>query len=246
MATPQIVRKNRTGIASAKKLAAEMVEATGEFEPTSEGSARAIAGVRALYVGDSEPTGSIPLPSTKGLAKSAIQLLKGESPMQLVDKLGERLAFERTGVRLYETILVKFDAANDVGGVVERAALESILADELAHFQLLREAIVKVGGDPTALTPSANLHATLTKGVLAAVADPRTTFSECLEAATLIELLDNECWDALVELVELAGDDTLAEEFRQAAADEVRHLENIRGWVAIAQGRADPATPRNV
>ncbi len=240
MATPQLAKKNRTGIANAKKLATEMIEATGEFEPSSEGSSKAIAAVRTLYAEEAEPTGSIPAPTPKGLAKSALRLVKGQEPLQLVDKLGERLAFERTGVRLYETLLVKFDASNDSGVKIDRAALESILADELAHFRMLSAAITKVGGDPTAVTPSANLHSTMTKGVLSVVADPRTTFTECLEAVLLAELLDNEGWSNLVDLVTQAGDEELVEQFRIAEEDELKHLENVRAWIAIAQGLSEP------
>ena len=39
--------------------------------------------------------------------KTALNKLTGVSPEMLIDKLGERLAFERTGVRLYEALLAK-------------------------------------------------------------------------------------------------------------------------------------------
>jgi hypothetical protein len=46
-----------------------------------------------------------PPTSMKGMAKSALQALKGEKATVLIDKLAERLAFERTGTRLYETLI---------------------------------------------------------------------------------------------------------------------------------------------
>jgi rubrerythrin len=229
--------KNRTGVATAKRLAKEMIEATSEFEPSSQGNDRGIAEVRRRYVADVEPVGSVPLPSPKGLLKTAVQALKGEKPVQLMDKLGERLAFERTGARLYQALLSKYDAAVSSDLLPDRSELERILREELAHFQALHAAIVKLGGDPTAVTPSANLHATLTKGFVSVVADPRTTFVECLEAALLAELADNEGWDALLELVQGTGDSALIAQFETAAMDEERHLESVRNWIAKAQGR---------
>ncbi len=233
------IAKNRTGIASAKKLAKEMVEATEEFLPSSPGSDKAIAEVRLGYADDVEPVGSVPMPSAKGMAKGAVQVLKGENPALLIDKLGERLAFERTGVRLYQALLSKWDATEKRDGLPERAEVEHILQEELAHFQMLQAAIVKLGGDPTAVTPCANLHATLTKGVPAVAVDPRTTFSECLEAALLAELADNEAWETLVELVTAAGESELAEQFESATDEELEHLEKVRAWIARGQGRLD-------
>jgi hypothetical protein len=61
-----------------------------------------------------------------------LQLLKdkgtslngSEEMVLLVDKLGERLAFERSGTRLYETLLSKFDSYGPFEGGPERAELE--------------------------------------------------------------------------------------------------------------------------
>ena len=69
-----------------------------EFPPTSQGSAQDIATVRIAYAQEAEPLGSVPLPATwTETAQTARQGREGEhSPSLLMDKLGERLAFERT------------------------------------------------------------------------------------------------------------------------------------------------------
>jgi hypothetical protein len=42
-----------------------------------------------------------------------LDILKGESPQILLDKLGERLAFERTGARLYDAFITKCEVMLD-------------------------------------------------------------------------------------------------------------------------------------
>ncbi|MCW7541637.1 hypothetical protein OOT46_27945 [Aquabacterium sp. A7-Y] len=70
------------------------------------------ASVRQGYMREDEGLGSVPPPGTqKGLLKSGADMITGTRPQVLVDKLGERLAFERGGVRLYDSLLVKCSAA---------------------------------------------------------------------------------------------------------------------------------------
>lgn len=87
------------------------------------------------------------------------------------------------------------------------------------------------------LTPSADLHATMTKGVLEAMVDPRTTFARCLEALLLAELADNDCWEALIAMARDAGEESVVDSFEEALAEEADHLEDVRAWLAAAQNR---------
>lgn len=168
--------RNRTGIATSPKLTQEMVAGAQEFAPTPDGDENIIARVRQEYALDAEPLGSVPPPATvTGAAKTAVRGAKGLRPTQFVDKLGERLAFERTGVRLYEALISKFDTFGGFEGGPTRQALVDIMNQEYEHFTLLSEAVAQVGGDPTVVTPSADLHATMTAGVMAVMVDPRTT-----------------------------------------------------------------------
>ena len=68
--------------------------------------------------------------------------------------------------------------------------------------------------------------------------DPRTDLLQCLEAVLTAELVDNDCWRALIELTEAAGHANLAKRFRRALEHEREHLDNVRRWVAAGTGRA--------
>jgi len=161
----------------------------------------------------------------------------GASPTLFIDKLGERLAFERGGVRLYETLVSKYDAYGSFSGGPSRGDLRQILNDEFSHFAMLTQAIEQLGGDPTAVTPSANLHATLSMGIIQVLTDPRTTLLQSLEGILLAELADNACWEALSGLARLAGEEKLKERFLRAYTAEQQHLEKVRDWLAAGQGR---------
>jgi rubrerythrin len=229
---------NRTGVATSPKLTAAMLEGQNEFPPDTQGDERQIALSRSASVQEwDEPIGSVPPPTTvKGVVKTGLTAMTGESPTLLIDKLGARLAFERSGVRLYEVLISKLDATGGFDGGPTRAQLESILGDEFQHFRMLVEALQHLGADPTVMTPGADLQATLTSGALQVLVEPRTNLAQCLEAALTIELLDNDSWEMLTALAEQAGQVELAKRFQHALAQENIHLVNIRTWLNASQG----------
>jgi rubrerythrin len=230
---------NRTGISAAPERSQEMLAGMEEFPPTSHGSVQDIAQVRIAYAQSAEPLGSVPPPPTlKGKVETAVHAIKGESPTLFVDKLGERLAFERSGTRLYEALLSKYDAFGSFTGGPSRDDLEHVRQEEYRHFTLLQSAIEQLGGDPTAVTPSANIQATAAHGIQEVIVDPRTTLLQSLEAALIVELADNACWEALIELAQEAGENTLVQQFQEALKNEQDHLKKVQAWVAAGQGRA--------
>lgn len=210
-----------TGIGAAPDRAARMVEAAQEFPPSSPGSDLDLAAVRVAYAREA-------LSRSEGAAPPASSLL--------MDKLGERLAFERAGTRLYEALLSKHDVDGPFEGGPSREDLVEILSEELAHFHLLAEVIEALGGDPTELTPSANVQLIASHGVGQVLTDPTTSLAQCLEAIAMAELTDNECWETLGGLAQLAGNEGLATQCEQALATEAEHLEKVRTWIAAAQG----------
>lgn len=229
---------NRTGIATAGELSNEMIEGTREFPPTTLGDEREISRVRNDYAKDADPVGSVPPPaSLKGVMKTAKQALQGKHPTQFIDKLGERLAFERAGVRLYEALLAKYDTYGPFEGGPRREDIEHILLQELEHFRMLFGALGAAGADPTVVTPSADLQATMTQGILAVLVDPRTNLAQGLEAMLVAELVDHDCWTALAQLADRADEGDLVVRFRQAELHEREHLARLRAWVAMAQDR---------
>jgi rubrerythrin len=221
--TQSFTVENRTGIARAPDLASEMTNASELFPPSSPGEGLEIGAVRVTYARELE-----------NLARYSDQVAETEP---LLDKLGERLAFERAGTRLYEALLTKYEAYGSFSGGPSREDITHILSEELEHFELLKEAIRSLGGDPTELTPSANLQMTASQGVPKVLTDPRTTLVQSLECIAVAELTDNECWESLAELARLAGHDELAQQCDEALQTEQEHLEKVRGWLAAAQGR---------
>ena len=236
---PLLGGHNRTGAAAAPQRAAAMIAATREFPPTSVGNGHMMAQERTEYARDAEPIGTMPAPSgLKEMAKTAVRAMIGEQPTLLLDKLGERLAFERAGTRLYDALLSKHDAGRTFTGGPSREELSHIRHEEWRHMRLVAEAVAELGGDPTAVTPSANLHATASTGFVTVLGDPRTDVQQGLEVLLVAELVDNDCWTTLIDLTEQAGQDEVAQRFRLALAEEREHLERVRGWLATATGRS--------
>lgn len=234
---PTDLGHNRSGIATSPLEAKRAIEGASEGVPddTVSQEAAALENMRLDYSRKAEPLGSIPPPATvKGKAKTAMHLLKGERPTVFIDMLGARLGFERTGVRLYEALLVKLEASHSKTGGPTRAELEKIRDDELRHFHMLEGIMEKLGADPTALTPSANTQALSSEGIVKVLAEPGTTLTQALQAILTVELADNDAWDMLVDLAEELGHKDMVEQFEQALLDEEEHLQQVRGWLRQA------------
>ena len=227
---------NRTGMALSPKHAKDLLDGAVKTKPSMAGDEQGIATVRAAYARDAGPIGSIPPPATvKGAAKTAMKALTGEHASVLLDKMGARLAFERTGTRLYEALIGKVETlgmSDGAGPTVDR--LTQILREEQQHFDMLKDAMMRMGGDPTAMTPSADIEAVLSQGVPKVIVDARTDVHQCLEAILIAELADNDGWMMLVELARSLGQDELADEFLKALQEEEQHLRDVRAWVSAS------------
>jgi rubrerythrin len=238
---------NRTGIQTSPLLSKELIEGARDSKPSSPGDASLIAQIRVERAKESERVGKMPPPvNLKGLASTAIEALKGEKATVLLDKIAARLAYERTGVRLYEALISKFDAYGNWPGGPTREQLEEIRTEELRHFGLLTRALEMLGADPTALTPGADLEATLSMGFPQVLSDPRTTLRECIRAIVAVELLDNDSWDLLVRLAKAHGQKQLVQQFTEALEREQVHLAQVKSWteasVSMESGAALPAS----
>jgi rubrerythrin len=228
-----LVGINRTGMATAQGRAEAMLRATEEFPLPKAVSPRSVAAVRERRASEAEPVGAMPLPETgRGDTDQGAAML-------LLDKLGERLAFERTGARLYEVIRTKLEQEGEFAGGPTLEQIDRIIMQEFGHFRLVADLIETFGGDPTAITPSANLHATMTAGIVAVTVDPRTSLVQCLEAALLAELADKEGWLTLFQLMTSAEQTNTLEYVKRAVEVEDDHLQLVRLWLAKAQER-DP------
>jgi rubrerythrin len=261
---------NRTGTATSPRRTQDMVEATNQYAPPGPIDISASQAERLTYLNEAESVGSIPPPlSVKGLLKTGMAALKGSHLSIFMDKIGERIAFERAAVRLYEALLIKYQTASQAGslqppeqysssmstagtgqlvppmgdGENPAQALQRIRADELAHFKMLCEAMTQLGGDPTAQTPCADVQATASLGLFQVVTDPRTTLAQSLNAILTAELSDNAGWELLIKLSKDAGETDLTRRFKHAFAQEQEHLATIKGWLntLVLQGAGTPA-----
>jgi rubrerythrin len=245
MAKDTKIGSNRTGIQMSPKDSKELIRAALDARPTSEGDHMSLAVLRSDYVADAEPVGTVPPPATlKGVLKSGMDMMTGDRPQVLLDKLGERAAFERGGTRLYDALLSKFDADPHAHGSVSRDVLLHFRNEEAEHFNLVCEAVEKLGGDPTAMTPCADLVGVQSMGLWQSVGDPRTTLAQCLSTLLVAELADKDGWELLIELSRASGHDDLAKRFQGALEEEVEHLDQVRRWVkelTLAEASLMPA-----
>lgn len=234
---------NRTGSSLKPDMTREMIEGVLEFPPTSEGTSTSLMAIRAPYIAQADPIGSVPRPLNAGS--------KNELPFVLTNKLGERLAFERAGTRLYEAFLGKLVTVDVPRQAVPARDIEHILNEEQQHFLMLSQVIEQLGGDPTAVTPAADIAGVMSLGLVQVMTDPRTTVDECLCALLTAELEDNDAWQLLSALAAGLGHQELVREFDAALKAEDEHLTKVRTWLrsatlgaAKAPGTANPGTPK--
>lgn len=225
---------NRTGIKASPKDGPRMIEGaetlTVAWVPEDAEGSFARMMVRGASM---EGTmGSVPPPaSAKGMLKTAAKMLGGRDPTLLIDKLGARIAFERTGVRLYDAALVKLAATGSWEGGPDEAGLRHIREEELAHFEMLCACMESLGGDPTAMTPAANTEAMASEGVVKLLSDPRSSLSQALEGLLVAELADNDGWMGLIHLARAMGHHDFVQRFEQAQLEEEEHLRTLRSWM---------------
>jgi hypothetical protein len=225
---------NRTGLKASPLVADELLEQM-DLQDSAPMPAIDADALRRAYREEAEPVGSVPPPtSIKGVFGAAKEALSGHRMHVLLDKLGERAAYERAGVRLYDAMLRKLDGAADLPPGLTVAAVREIRDDEASHFALIADAIERLGGDSTTQTPCADVTGVQGMGLMQAMNDPRTTTPQALQTLLAAELIDVASWELLVSLADGFGQDELANQFNLAHARELEHEEKVRGWLTAA------------
>jgi rubrerythrin len=220
---------NRTGIDMSPIDIEELLSGVNAARPSSEGDESTLASYRAHYLKEAEPIGTVPVPgSFKGAAKTGMQKLMGRKPEVLIDKLGARLAFERTGTRLYDALLGKCLIRSDEADGLPVEQLREFRDEEARHFALVWDAMKTLGADPTAQTPGADVNAVASSGLMQIITDPRASVAQSLHAIHIAELADHDGWALLITLAEEFGQADMAASFKRALAEEDRHLKTIR------------------
>lgn len=235
--TQEHVGMNRTGIQMSPIDTQAMQQADPSMLPRQDGSQASLGTIRNDYIADADALGSVPLPGTlSGAVNMGMTMLKGESPTVLLDKLGERLAFERTGTRLYDALISKCEVVLDGSISMTLDDLLRIRHDEARHFLMVKEAIESLGGDPTSQTPSADLVGIESLGLVQVLSDPRTSVAQSLHALVTAELSDKAGWETLVALADEQNLIELVDNFTLALNEEREHLAMVQTWYEEAIG----------
>lgn len=229
MSTAAKMSGNRTGMQTSPELAEELIEGAMSATPSSEGDARDIADYRGEYIAEGFPIGSLPTVPVSEESEAE----EDEIGMAVfLDKLSERLAFERTGTRLYEALLNKCETLGEPTPGPTLEDIEHIGREEMEHFLMLNETIAELGGDPTVQSPSADIAGVASMGIVQILTDPRSSMAHCLQALLTAELTDNDGWELLIKLAENLGYDEVATQFQTALEHEAEHLQNVRTWLS--------------
>ena len=219
---------NRTGMLSTPGNAASMQAL--ELQPIADGGGRdtyaAVAPVlafRRFYANQATPLGAIPPPRERvdGIEQPARLAI-------LLDRLGERLAFERFGTRLYQAFVQKCQLRGDEAGGLPLNEFTRFCEEEAQHMRMLADAITRLGGDPTSQTPSADAAGMQNAGLIQVIASPSTTVCQSLQAILTAELTDECAWGLLIAMTRDLGVDDLTETFRHALGQEEEHLRTVR------------------
>jgi bacterioferritin (cytochrome b1) len=220
---------NISGIQTAPELAEEQIEGSAEAKPSSKGGPDAANEIRAAYISEGFPVGSLPsLPY--GEMADADEDEMGKAVF--LDKLSERLAFERMGTRLYDALINKCQTIDDGDESPTLDELREIRDEEHRHFLMLKDAIEGLGGDPTVQSPCADVTAVASMGIMQVLMDPRTSVTQCLNAILTAELTDNAGWEMLIDLADGLGQEELSEQFTEALDNEQQHLINVQTWLS--------------
>lgn len=150
----------------------------------------------------------------------------------LLHKLGQRLAFERASVRLYEALIFKCLAfRNGKKTVVSIDKLRQFRDEEVDHSLLLNKAIETLGFSADEWIPDTDSSLLSSLQIPKVFTQKSSNILPCLEAVLIFATNDNAEWHNLYELFTNMGLQELAEEFNQALEEDSRQLETISRWI---------------
>lgn len=225
---------NRTGMDTSPIDGKAMVEGAQTLTKTTPLPRKRMADFRRSATDEGGSIGSVPVPGTfKGALSAGKKKIQGHNPELLINKLGQRLAFERAGTRLYDALIMKCNAAMDsaTAQIVSIDKLRHFRDEEHEHMLLVGAVISDLGADPTAMTPDANVSALASLGLPKVIGEPRTSVLQCLEAIQVAELTDNAAWADLRELCLTMGLDEIADKFKKPISQEQVHEEVLADWI---------------
>jgi bacterioferritin (cytochrome b1) len=146
---------------------------------------------------------------------------------KVIDVLNERLAFERSGVKLYDRILGSMRTSSDEPALRMLDQMQEHRDQEKEHEEWLEQQIRALGGNAHASTSKSELITRESKGIEDVVMhDPE--LPHLFHALLAAELVDNAGWDLLTQIADEAGDRTMKREFKKRLHEEEEHLLFVR------------------
>jgi bacterioferritin (cytochrome b1) len=165
-----------------------------------------------------------------------VKRLAEKHPDKVIDLLNERLAFERSSVRIYDRILEVMRAAGDPQVLGMLDTMRQHRDEEVEHAEWLEEHIQALGGDVHRETELARLALREAQGFEEVVLGSSPELLHLFHALQAAELVDTAGWELLVELAHKADDDAALDAFELRLTEEEDHLEYIRRVIARYTG----------
>lgn len=157
---------------------------------------------------------------------------EGRELKLLLEKLGEKLAYDRAFCRLYESFLKKRSTSflrNIRVKGLELKTFERHVAMKAAHYEILQDAFLNLGGDPEAIVPSEDLSTIAKLGIVSIFVDPRANMRSILHSVRIVELTGKSTTLYLTRLAYAAGLDDLAMDLEQAVEENEESLSLFPG-----------------
>lgn len=143
---------------------------------------------------------------------------------KVIDVLTERLAFERAGVKAYDSIIAKMEKSSDPAVKKMLGVMREHRDQEKEHEEWLEEQVRSLGGDVNAMTEHAKLIEEESEGIEKVVFGSDTNISHMFHALLTAELMDNAGWELLIQLADEADDDEARRAFKKRLHEEEEHL----------------------
>lgn len=182
-----------------------------------------------------------PLPGALiGMPTPAECFGSSEGTALLLERMAERLAFERGAARIYEALLEKLDATPGKP-IVSKDAIRRFRDEEAAHFQILCEAIESLGGDPLTWAPTANPIVVQASVLRRAIEDPRSPLAQCVDALLSWERVDLAGWEELLRIANESSQDALAQRLCLVVQAEREQVACVTQWASACAETAAQA-----
>jgi bacterioferritin (cytochrome b1) len=156
-----------------------------------------------------------------------MEKLATKNANKVIDLLNERLAFERSGVKLYDALLTRLRAVEDPELKALLGQVKEYREEEKEHEEWLEEQIRALGGDTHTPTEHSVLVQTESEGVERIMRRDQSIPHD-FHALLTAELADNAGWDLLVQIADEFGDSAAKKEFKKRLHEEEKHLLFVR------------------